>query len=106
MAIVENAASDVAKQRARTRNAPKMTFQDDIVERSLAIWAASSLKLTYGSEGQLDVTSYSYHTETNKDYLMDKSCGNIYCKLLAPYRAMEWYYLDSLKTQSIYFLAP
>jgi hypothetical protein len=33
---------------------------------------------------------------TPTDYLISAAAGFHYCKLISPYRAMEWIYVDSL----------
>ncbi|XP_052802620.1 uncharacterized protein LOC128232878 [Mya arenaria] len=63
-----------------------ITINDDVISGSKVMWVSSSLDLEYGSNGRLDVTSYAYVSGDSYD-----------CKLLCPYRAMEWIYIDSLK---------
>lgn len=61
-------------------------------------WATSSLGLEYGDSGELTVTSYAFVVEP--DDQEGKMAGTYHCKLLSPYRAMEWFYIDSMKRKT------
>ena len=96
LAIAVNASSDMARNRSVDRKSPQATFHDDISVNDVLEWTGRSLDLQYGPNGELAVTSYSHVTRV-QDNPLAKSSGIQYCKLLSPYRAMEWFYIDSLK---------
>ena len=103
-------ASVRAQQRYKSHGSPAITFHPDIQVPFTTEWMTSDLKLEYGSHGELDVTSYAYvilpKPESGFERLMPSfgrkrkvtySQGYYFCKLLSPYRALEWFYIDSLK---------
>ncbi|XP_013408206.1 uncharacterized protein LOC106172138 [Lingula anatina] len=64
-----------------------ITF-DDIVSNE-EVWLAEPLRITQTHHG-LQVTSIGYHPAT-------ESNGFYHCKLLSPFRVLEYIYVDSLK---------
>ncbi|KAK3105881.1 hypothetical protein FSP39_007723 [Pinctada imbricata] len=62
-----------------------MNLYDDLNVQTEDEWLLKQLQLEEYNEG-LNVTSVRYMNETD---------GEFYCKLMAPYRALEWVYLDS-----------
>ncbi|KAL3841759.1 hypothetical protein ACJMK2_019861 [Sinanodonta woodiana] len=87
-------ASTAAKIRFEQRGLP-ITFYPDNPITFEEDWIRSKLKLNYSEVG-LYVTSYSHVTNVKNQE--DGMSGMHFCKLLSPYRAMEWIYIDSLKT--------
>lgn len=89
-------SSSDARERWTERGARNITFHDDIISGSKLQWEASHLRLDYGkSDVSLEVTSnvLAYGVSDTSE----KNSGTLCCKLLSPYRAMEWIYIDSLK---------
>ncbi|KAK3584320.1 hypothetical protein CHS0354_017131 [Potamilus streckersoni] len=85
--------STAAKKRFKQRGLPIMFYPDKPIKFE-EDWIRSKLQLDYNELG-LHVTSYSHVTNVkNQD---NGSPGMHFCKLLSPYRAMEWIYIDSLK---------
>ena len=72
--------------RYKLRGQPVNFFADGNVSSEIE-WLAKRLTLEYTNEG-LNVTSIAYR---------DASSGKFYCKLLSPYRALEFIYLDSMR---------
>jgi len=66
-----------------------IAFHADVESDSQFTWVVRGLDLEYGTNGHLDVTTHAYTTD---DVMA--------CKLLSPFRAMEWIYIDSLKRTS------
>lgn len=93
-----NASSSTAHSRSIKRKSPSITFNDDVISDSILSWATSSLGLEYGDNGALTVTSYAF--VVGPDEQRGKMAGTYHCKLISPYRAMEWFYIDSLKRKS------
>ncbi|XP_053384572.1 uncharacterized protein LOC123535953 [Mercenaria mercenaria] len=93
--VALNASSALAHNRSIERRSPSITFNDDVISDSLLNWSVDSLDLQYGVNGSLKVTSYAYVVDP--DDPSGKMAGTRHCKLLSPYRAMEWFYIDSLK---------
>ncbi|KAH3877193.1 uncharacterized protein LOC127871066 [Dreissena polymorpha] len=85
-----NKSSTEARQRFTERGST-IKFNDDIVSVSKVTWALSDLDVVYGKNGHLEVTSKT---------IVSGNTGLQFCKLLSPYRAMEWIYIDSLKRNS------
>ncbi|XP_072021307.1 uncharacterized protein [Amphiura filiformis] len=86
-------ASSEARNRYITRGRDMLFGKDR--EANGFKWLLFSLEYEYTAEGDLVVTSTSLYTDP--DYLTPRLAGMYYCKLLSPYRAMEWIYVDSLK---------
>ena len=93
--VALNASSALAHNRSVERNSPSITFHDDVISGNILNWTVDSLNLRYGANGGLDVTSYAL--VVGPDDKSGKMVGTYHCKLLSPYRAMEWFYIDSLK---------
>ena len=84
-----NATSEESKARWRIRGSRNITFHDDIISGAQIEWVSSGLKLEYGdSPSSLDVTSYALKYDVSEK--SKKEGGTFYCKLLSPYRALEW----------------
>uniref|UniRef100_A0A0B6Z683 Uncharacterized protein n=1 Tax=Arion vulgaris TaxID=1028688 RepID=A0A0B6Z683_9EUPU len=86
-----------ASERARNRynNYHRgVIFEPDIVTDSEALWESTRLKLDT-VDHVLHVTSISY--QTANDQALSPYDGLFFCKLLAPDRALEWIYVDSLR---------
>ncbi|KAL4225675.1 hypothetical protein ACF0H5_016364 [Mactra antiquata] len=98
--IAFNTSSLLARQRFIDRNSPQIQLKDDVISGSLLDWSMGSLDLKYGKNGELEVTSPSYVVDPDPDYPGGKMSGTQHCKLLSPYRALEWFYIDSLKRSS------
>ncbi|XP_064603039.1 uncharacterized protein LOC135468619 isoform X2 [Liolophura sinensis] len=86
-------ASDIAQRRFIARGR-KLQTEPDIEARTGVQWLTKQLLLNYTPSG-LNVTSYSLLTPTN--FFIRAFAGMHYCKLLAPSRALEWIYVDSLR---------
>ena len=103
-------ASARAHERYRSHGSPPITFHPDKKVSFSVEWLSSSLELVYTANSGLDVTSHSYVAlpeESNGSFSFGRRKRNInysqgyyYCKLLSPYRALEWFYIDSLKNDS------
>ena len=70
-------------------------FDDDKITNSESSWARSSLKFTESRDkSQVTVTSSSYATQMEGD-----DQGYHFCKLLSPAMAVEWMYIDGLRSK-------
>ncbi|XP_067683462.1 uncharacterized protein [Haliotis asinina] len=89
-----NSSSSVARTRYQKRAVRKFVFKDDIKFSTGIQWVGWNLDLKETANA-LEVTSASLVTAA--DAFISSFAGMYYCKLLAPYRAMEWIYVDSLR---------
>ncbi|XP_067654544.1 uncharacterized protein [Haliotis asinina] len=89
-----SSSSSVAKTRYQKRAVRKLVFKDDVQLSHGIQWAGQTLDLKETANA-LEVTSASLITAA--DYTTPSFAGMYFCKLLAPYRAMEWIYVDSLR---------
>ena len=53
------------------------------------------------NEDQTETVVNSPMMRTPVDYLVQSAAGFHYCKVLSPFRAMEWIYFDSLKPKKM-----
>lgn len=96
--IAFNTSSNLARKRFLDRKSPLIAFNDDVMSSSISDWFSTDLNLKYGDNGELEVTSVAY--VANPDDTGSKMSGTHHCKLLSPYRALEWFYIDALKRSS------
>ncbi|XP_038059607.1 uncharacterized protein LOC119730686 [Patiria miniata] len=87
-------ASSVARSRYGNQGR-QMQFNSDILTLTGSSWLSGKLRLTYTPTGDLVVTSVVLLTPAM--FPIQSIAGMQYCKLLSPYRAMEWIYVDSLR---------
>ncbi|XP_071104985.1 uncharacterized protein [Haliotis cracherodii] len=92
-----NSSSSVARTRYQKRAVRRMVFKDDVKIGTGIQWVGWKLDLKETAT-ELEVTSASLVTSLNT--FISSFGGMYYCKLLAPYRAMEWIYVDSLRAVS------
>ncbi|KAK3101187.1 hypothetical protein FSP39_001620 [Pinctada imbricata] len=71
----------------------KITFLNDTQTSSGPQWLAGNLNLKYSSSGMV---VQSVVLKTNLDVILPSFAGQYYCKLLSPFRAMEFIYLDCM----------
>ncbi|XP_063959815.1 uncharacterized protein LOC129267048 isoform X6 [Lytechinus pictus] len=90
-----NALPEIVRSRYDSKG-NKMIFSDDVNATNFYEWVYSNY-VTYETQGNgsLEVTSTSLYTD--EDFPMVNLAGMYYCKLMSPYRAMEWMYVDSLR---------
>lgn len=97
-AYAMSSAAPFSVKRMQTRGIPNVTFHDDVEIPKEALWNLEPLELDYEADG-MHVTSYSYTEPVDQH---DKTKGGMYsCKLLSPYRAIEWIYVDSLRNYNL-----
>ncbi|GFN84838.1 titin [Plakobranchus ocellatus] len=84
-----------AQERYRKRGRP-LTFKDDVVYESESQWLAASLALDEDDKG-LSVQSVALYVPMSSAVFP----GMYYCKVLSPYRAMEWINVDSLRPHNL-----
>ncbi|KAK6191736.1 hypothetical protein SNE40_003342 [Patella caerulea] len=87
-------SSQVAVRRYQSRRGRAMLFAPDVSYGTGFQWVASGLKW---EETATSVTVASAALLTKVDASPAAFAGMHYCKLLSPYRAMEWIYVDSLR---------
>ncbi|XP_050408424.1 uncharacterized protein LOC126823559 [Patella vulgata] len=87
-------SSQVAVRRYQSRRGRAMLFAPDVAYGTGFQWVASGLKWV---ETTTSVTVTSTALLTKVDAFPAAFAGMHYCKLLSPYRAMEWIYVDSLR---------
>lgn len=93
-----SSAAPLSVKRMQTRGIPNVTFHDDVEIPKEALWNLEPIDLDYEADG-MHVTSYSYSEPVDQ---RDKTKGGLYsCKLLSPYRAIEWIYVDSLRNYNL-----
>uniref|UniRef100_A0A2C9L2H0 Alpha/beta hydrolase fold-5 domain-containing protein n=1 Tax=Biomphalaria glabrata TaxID=6526 RepID=A0A2C9L2H0_BIOGL len=80
-----------AQQRYKSKGRP-LTFQDDVTYKSGFEWAENPLKLVEDDSG-LHVQSVALRVSLHSPVFP----GDFYCKVISPYRAMEWINVDSLR---------
>ncbi|XP_033635012.1 uncharacterized protein LOC117296280 [Asterias rubens] len=90
----EGVASSAALSRYATQGR-QMKFNSDIATFTGSSWLDEKLRLTYNTNGDVVVTSVSLLTSVS--FPFQSIAGMQYCKLLSPYRALEWIYVDSLR---------
>ncbi|XP_071104987.1 uncharacterized protein [Haliotis cracherodii] len=87
-----------AQYRYRTRAVRPLVFKNDTNLKTGLEWLPWKLQFTE-TEHALEVTSASLITPV--DFVISSLAGMFYCKLLSPYRAMEWIYVDSLRNHTL-----
>ncbi|KAK3103629.1 hypothetical protein FSP39_020634 [Pinctada imbricata] len=71
----------------------QLSFLDDRQTSNGPQWLMENLVLNYNSTG---LTVLSPTLKTDLHVLFSSFAGQTYCKLLSPYRAMEYIYIDSM----------
>ncbi|XP_046546165.1 uncharacterized protein LOC124256236 [Haliotis rubra] len=89
-----NKASETARRRFDNRHKGIIFHTDMLVQSDLA-WKLTQLMVEI-KEHELHVTAISYMTP-NLETLGERA-GLYYCKILPPDRAIEWIYVDSLRS--------
>jgi len=82
----------------------KLKVAEDKVENMGPAWIWEYLSYEDNSS-KTETTLRSVTMRLPMDYWEIEVQGNHYCKLLSPYRALEWIYIDSLKDYSKKMLA-
>ncbi|ESO97510.1 hypothetical protein LOTGIDRAFT_228186 [Lottia gigantea] len=90
-------SSKLAVKRFQDRKARAMKFAKDQVFSTGIQWVLSSASW---KETTSDVTFQSTALVSKVDAFPAAFAGMHYCKLLSPYRAMEWIYVDSLRKKA------
>ncbi|XP_070568932.1 uncharacterized protein [Ptychodera flava] len=94
-------ASSVARHRYESRG-QKMVFGDDVVLVTGAGWLNTDIIYENTTTGEFQVTSIALVTPVN--FPTESLAGVIYCKLMSPYRAIEWIYTDCLRAADPYII--
>ncbi|KAK7098990.1 uncharacterized protein [Littorina saxatilis] len=89
-------SSPVARRRYLDHGRP-IFFNDDVLHSTGLGWSTSNLGLQEDDQG-LHVTSQALKTRLHEP--INLFSGMHYCKGLSPYRAMEWIYVDSLRSHA------
>ncbi|XP_063954841.1 uncharacterized protein LOC129258688 [Lytechinus pictus] len=89
-----NIAPAIVQSRYDTKG-KQMIFSDDVNTSTGSEWVDSHVKYETLADGSLQVTSSALYT--NVDFPFVTLAGMYYCKLMSPYRALEWMYVDSLR---------
>ncbi|KAK7098991.1 hypothetical protein V1264_003199 [Littorina saxatilis] len=89
-------SSPVARQRYLDHGRP-IIFKPDVMHSTGLGWSTSDIGLNEDDQG-LHVTSQTLKTQLHE--LFDMFSGMHYCKGLSPFRAMEWIYVDSLRSHA------
>eukprot|EP00057_Strongylocentrotus_purpuratus_P029501 XP_011683975.1 PREDICTED: uncharacterized protein LOC105447513 [Strongylocentrotus purpuratus] len=89
-----NAAPERVQSRYDSRG-KQMVFRDDVNTSTGSQWVSSHVEYETQSDGSLEVTSGALYT--NVTFPVASLAGMYYCKLMSPYRALEWMYVDSLR---------
>ncbi|GFN76819.1 hypothetical protein PoB_000332500 [Plakobranchus ocellatus] len=84
-----------AQERYKNRGRP-LTFKDDIVYHTGIQWLTAALALDEDDKG-LSVQSVALYVPMSSAVFP----GMHYCKVLSPYRAMEWINVDSLRVHNV-----
>ncbi|XP_067654983.1 uncharacterized protein [Haliotis asinina] len=96
--LAVSSSSLQAQHRYRTRAVRPVVLKNDTSMKTGMEWLPSKLQLTQ-TDHALEVTSPSLITPV--DFIISSLAGVFYCKLLSPYRAMEWIYVDSLRNHTL-----
>ncbi|XP_035828815.1 uncharacterized protein LOC101861622 [Aplysia californica] len=94
VSIAFDASTPDAKRRYQASNRP-IILADDICTDNGFSWSTQPLKLVEKDDG-LHVQSVAMKVSTRSILFP----GVFYCKLLSPYRAMEWMNVDSLREEA------
>ena len=89
--VALNSSTSEARERYNSRGRP-IIFECDIVSDLGPWWALTPLQYKE-DKGGLHVQAVAL----NRPLSSSTSRGNFYCKVMPPYRALEWVILDSLK---------
>lgn len=92
-----NSSSADAQRRFKAKGRPIIFNDDDNMTTGLQ-WSSAELGLHEDDHG-LRVTSPSLKTSLHE--FIEALSGMHYCTVLAPYRAMEWIYVDSLRAHAV-----
>ncbi|XP_072178133.1 uncharacterized protein [Diadema setosum] len=87
-------APDVVKLRYEKRGRP-IVFGDDVITATGSAWVNSHVEYKTQNDNTTLVTSSSLYTDVK--FPVTNLAGMYYCKLMSPYRALEWMYVDSLR---------
>ncbi|XP_035677873.1 uncharacterized protein LOC118416750 [Branchiostoma floridae] len=91
--IASTAASTVAMARYQQKG-HQLTFADDEMKSTGSGWLSGALTFEDQGDGTVKVTSPALVTSLDAWFGFD---GMHYCKLLSPFRALEYIYTDSLR---------
>ncbi|XP_078596658.1 uncharacterized protein LOC144873281 [Branchiostoma floridae x Branchiostoma japonicum] len=91
--IASTAASTVAMARYQHKG-HQLTFADDEMKSTGSGWLSGALTFEDQGDGTVKVTSPALVTNLDAWFGFD---GMHYCKLLSPFRALEYIYTDSLR---------
>ena len=92
--VALNHSTKEARDRYKTRG-KSIILEDDLSFSNRLLWAVSALD-TWKNGQSLYVKSMAYSTPVTGSW----NPGMLYCKLITPYRVMEWINIDSLKMTS------
>ena len=72
-----------------------MEFEEDKTTENESLWIYERMTYTEDKkENKMKVASLSY--KSNDTFHMEMFAGDHFCKLLSPFKAMEWIHVDSL----------
>ena len=80
------------------KHGQKLVMVDDRNTDNGGLWIIVPLSYTESNDKtKVEVSSYSYRMRA--DFPVEIFAGDHYCKILSPFKAMEWIYADSLYDQ-------